>query len=508
MPVKIKDPCCCSNEEFRLYHSSDNARIIGKCCKKCGVEYLMKDYLSMTSSNDVPDSPLGNTLVFMKNDPIKPNVNTAFQIQSARSKIEPQHFAETLKPGDHVAWNRCKGYWHHSIVSAVDAEKNEIAVIHWNKDKDHHITIFEERQSVKDSKSLFNQMYRIEYPDKITKANPPELILARARSRIGDSGYGFFSDNCEAFATYCKSGYAKSHQVSWLVKKIMEGLSLMGSRTSVKNGVRFISKAVAKAPLVAAEVIPAEIIEEAVNGSQAIGAGIVLIVEAGFIIFDVYKMYKERKYGDISRSDFIEGAVRRIIEGILSAGVSIGCSIGLEIGAGCLFGLCFGPIGALVGGLLGGIIGGIIGGSLIRVSIGTLAGSWAGKAIACRFPNDRVVKINELTLGDHIVLTGWFLHPRCHAIVLEHNKKDEILVIRNTHKKGVVQEWMKVEEPVMKVEYKHGACLEPEKVIENARSLLGQTKYNLATYNCKTFARECKTIPNLQKVYEGTDYMA
>ena len=350
-----------------------------------------------------------------------------------------------------------------------------------------------------DQDSLFNQMYRIEYPEEITKANVTELVLARARSRIGDTGYGLLSDNCEAFATYCKTGVAQSHQVTWLKEKVKECLELGNIKAVTKHGVRFLAKVQKGVPLAATEVIPAEVVEEALNASQGVGAGIIILIESGFVIWDLSQAYSERKDGKISRADFIEASTRRVVEGVASAGSAITCSIGMEIGVGCLFGLAFGPVGMVVGGIIGGVVGGIAGGAVGRV-IGSWGGSLAGKIISRRFPDDRAVTdINDLKPGDHVVLTGWFLHPRCHAIVIEHNKEDEVLMIRNTKERGVVEEWMEINRPLVRVEYKRGACLEPEKVIENARSLLGQTRYNLATYNCKTFARECKTIPNLQK---------
>jgi hypothetical protein len=41
----------------------------------------------------------------------------------------------------------------------------------------------------------------------------PEVIVARAVSMIGQSGYGLFSNNCEHFATWCVTGEHSSAQV-------------------------------------------------------------------------------------------------------------------------------------------------------------------------------------------------------------------------------------------------------------------------------------------------------
>ena len=41
----------------------------------------------------------------------------------------------------------------------------------------------------------------------------PDETLKRAREQIGDSGYNLFFNNCEHFASWCKTGYFKSEQV-------------------------------------------------------------------------------------------------------------------------------------------------------------------------------------------------------------------------------------------------------------------------------------------------------
>ncbi len=301
MPVVTKYPCgSCGNTnsvKFRFYKTAAD-ELIGKYCTKCHTEWLKTEYLAQPSTaRDVVDAPhIGDENLYM-NIPIPPYVNTAFKVQSARTKIDTNYFAEILKPGDHITWQRSVAiYWHHAIVSEVNADKNEIIVIEWTK-KGNRLEIFESSLTMKATSEdkLFNQMYRIEYSDDIAKANKPELVLARARSRINDTGYGLFGDNCEAFATYCKTGYAKSHQVTWLIGKIKETCGLSNLKTTAKNGLRFISKAADGAPLAATEVIPAEVIEEALNGSEAVGAGIVILIETGFVIWDIGQAYQERK---------------------------------------------------------------------------------------------------------------------------------------------------------------------------------------------------------------------
>jgi hypothetical protein len=41
----------------------------------------------------------------------------------------------------------------------------------------------------------------------------PDAIAFRAQSRIGESGYNLFRNNCEHFATWCATGRGASEQV-------------------------------------------------------------------------------------------------------------------------------------------------------------------------------------------------------------------------------------------------------------------------------------------------------
>src|SRR4051812_18750410 len=49
-------------------------------------------------------------------------------------------------------------------------------------------------------------------------AFPPEEIIGRARTRLGEDRYGVLSNNCEHFVHWCVSGCARSGQVEKLFK--------------------------------------------------------------------------------------------------------------------------------------------------------------------------------------------------------------------------------------------------------------------------------------------------
>ena len=49
----------------------------------------------------------------------------------------------------------------------------------------------------------------------------PEETVARARSRLGETNYNFFTNNCEHFAIWCKTGVSESLQVSGMLGSLL-----------------------------------------------------------------------------------------------------------------------------------------------------------------------------------------------------------------------------------------------------------------------------------------------
>jgi hypothetical protein len=90
-------------------------------------------------------------------------------------------------------------YEHHGI------DCGDGSVIHWRK---HTDTI--ERTSwatfVYDAKSkVYVKRYRICFT--------PDVVVRRAESRLGERHYNLLFNNCEHFATWCKTGVSESEQV-------------------------------------------------------------------------------------------------------------------------------------------------------------------------------------------------------------------------------------------------------------------------------------------------------
>ena len=49
----------------------------------------------------------------------------------------------------------------------------------------------------------------------------PEETVARARSRLGETSYNLFTNNCEHFAIWCKTGVSESLQVSGMLRSLL-----------------------------------------------------------------------------------------------------------------------------------------------------------------------------------------------------------------------------------------------------------------------------------------------
>ena len=455
----------CDNSDaskFRRYYDGDE--LLGAFCVKCEWEYLKEALLVSPSQENC--LYLGKENFYKKTVAIDTTDSSVHMVHPTRTEITNLSLcADYLKPGDHIAWKRPYVIWHHALVTAVDTERNKVRVIHWSSQKGETAQITEELIDLKKERG---KLYRMDYSEEVIKENPPRLVLARARSRLGDKGYDLFRDNCESFAAFCKKGVERSQQVRWLRKGMVDQLkkalgSLTGKSLELLKA-SFFPQTV--------KVSTAEAVEKVANNQQWIGFGLVVVIEGVITIIDIKKLYGERKDGNLTRKVFIEEVTKRVTEAILAGGLAA---------AG---GLVAGPLGIFVG-----IIGG---------TCGKLVGSWLGPSIGRAITkfiktDDKAVKdITELQTGDHIVSYRHFAHPRHHCIVLWHDGISKVNVIHNTFHDGVKQEWIDFVDPVYKVIYDEKDCHSDDEVLARAVSKLGESSYDLITYNCKHFAAWCK----------------
>jgi hypothetical protein len=132
-------------------------------------------------------------------------------------------FGESLRvlPGDHI-YVDCGMYYHHGIYVG------DGIVIHNSKQQQRVCQI---------SLSAFSAGQTVEVRHYLTSGVfsglrntliclPPDLVIERARSRLGDR-YDPWSDNCEHFALWCKTGKHHSDQAgsfSWAALWISFGI--------------------------------------------------------------------------------------------------------------------------------------------------------------------------------------------------------------------------------------------------------------------------------------------
>ena len=464
--------CICGNNDavtFRHYY--DNDEHLGFYCLICKREYLKEIFIL----DDVKKEK-GNVIELGREEYYQ--AERLDQVDSGVHTVHPRKtpidnldlFGEYLKPGDHIAWERPYIIWHHALVIDIDVVSGKVRVIHWHGKTSADSKIQEQWIVLKEQ---YGSLYRMDYEEDILKENPLSLVIARARSRLGDVGYQFFGDNCEAFVTYCKKGIEKSQQVVALLKTLCDHVKTVLANVptkSLEKGLGKIAKRCIQSPV--GKSGTAEAIEKLAKNCQWVGFGLVIITEGCLTIWDLKELYDARQDGTLSRKDFMEQVFTRVTEAFCAGALA--------------------ALGGLVAGW-GGLFVGIIGGT-----VGKLAGKWIGPRVGRVLtsiirPNDRAVKsIEDLHLGDQIVFYGTILHPRHHCIVLWHDEeKNEVNVIHNTYEFGVRQEFVKFVPPFYKVSYQED-CYPPEKVCERAISKLGINDYNILTYNCKHFAEWCK----------------
>ena len=66
------------------------------------------------------------------------------------------------------------------------------------------------------------RFYRILYPVDV-ECSPPSEVLSRAKSKLGESKYDLFSNNCEHFATECKTGKPECCQTDPIFEIALKG---------------------------------------------------------------------------------------------------------------------------------------------------------------------------------------------------------------------------------------------------------------------------------------------
>lgn len=117
-----------------------------------------------------------------------------------------------MAAGDHISVKRLKGAYEHHGIDMGDG-----TVIHFSGEplRQTRATVC---QVPMDEFLAGGEKVIVQYAEDIEDLLPVEETLRLASSRLGRSGYQLFRNNCEHFATYCKTGQGYSGQVKKYVK--------------------------------------------------------------------------------------------------------------------------------------------------------------------------------------------------------------------------------------------------------------------------------------------------
>jgi len=103
--------------------------------------------------------------------------------------------------GDHLYIRRV-GYTHHAI------DTGDGWVIHYTGSPESPLTGRVERATLAEFAEGAEVRTR-EYPG----GDAPDVVIARAESRLGEERYSLVTNNCEHFCSWCKTGRSQSRQV-------------------------------------------------------------------------------------------------------------------------------------------------------------------------------------------------------------------------------------------------------------------------------------------------------
>ena len=98
---------------------------------------------------------------------------------------------------------------HHGIDCGDDT------VIHFSKATGKGI-ITRDTMSTFESLAIDENLYAYEYK----QCDSPSVVLQRAMSKLGKGEYDLGANNCEHFASWCKTGHKNSHQVGNVVRSV------------------------------------------------------------------------------------------------------------------------------------------------------------------------------------------------------------------------------------------------------------------------------------------------
>jgi hypothetical protein len=248
--------------------------------------------------------------------------------------------------GDHIYVHRL-GFTHHGI------DLGDGTVVHYSGE------LFEKSDAVirQTSYDNFARGASVQIrPYGVAEA--PEVVVDRAMSRVGENRYNCIFNNCEHFATWCKTGHHRSEQVK---DAAAVACGSVGGGAAVAAGLGTVSATGAVAGLSASGIMSGLATTGSIVGGGA-AAGIAAVGAAPAAITTGAMFYvlkdddclptEEREARQVGRAATVVGAVggtaasvgmvaaAGTVSGLSAAGITSGlAAVGATVGGGMAAGV-------------------------------------------------------------------------------------------------------------------------------------------------------------------------
>ncbi len=270
-----------------------------------------------------------------------------------------------MAKGDHIYVN-CGAYTHHGI------DCGDATVIHYTKSSGRGTIARTSRSAFASGQVVLVREYG--------QCDPPDVVVKRAEERLGEAAYNLVFNNCEQFATWCKTGIHKSEQVN-NAAATAGGASASGA--AVAGGLGVVGAAGTAAGLSGAGIMSGLATVGGVVGSGAV-AGLGVLGAAPAVITNVAMNRVLEDDENLPNSEREARAVGRTMTTVGTAAGAVG-AVGAVAASGTVAGLSaagitsgLAAIGAPAAVAAGGVVSPMLAGVAITVAAPAVAAAAVG----------------------------------------------------------------------------------------------------------------------------------
>ncbi|WP_373525915.1 lecithin retinol acyltransferase family protein [Nostoc sp.] len=266
-----------------------------------------------------------------------------------------------MRKGDHIYF-KCGDYSHHGI------DCGDGTVVHYTKNQGNISRV--SWDSFVSGKIVFLREYG--------SSDLPDVVIQRAESRLGENTYDLFGNNCEHFATWCKTGIHASEQLK-NAGATAGGAS--GSGAAVAGSIGVISAAGAAAGLSGAGIMSGlATIGGVVGGGAVAGIGALGIAPAAITTLAMNSILEDNE--NLTSDEREARAVGRTMTTVGAAAGTAG-AVGAVAAAGSVAGLSAAGITSGLASVGATVGGGMAAGVAITVAAPAVAAAAVGYGAYC-----------------------------------------------------------------------------------------------------------------------------